>query len=123
MRIIDWISDVCSSDLSARTVVNRSLSSFVVYTEYLLLAAIGLFLASRLGTSFFYTSLLFIFSGLMYNLKPFRTKDKAYLQVISESITTHIRLTLRGTMVYPTTLPPGSLLLAHWTGGGVSKGS
>src|SRR3546814_7486775 len=70
----------------SRTAVNRSLSSFVVYTEYLLLAVIGLFLASRLGTSFFYTSLLFIFSGLMYNLKPFRTKDKAHLDVISESI-------------------------------------
>src|SRR3546814_18482730 len=77
--INEWLDrefDAFHPQKSARTAVNRSLSSFVVYTEYLLLAVIGLFLASRLGTSFFYTSLLFIFSGLMYNLKPFRTKDK-----------------------------------------------
>src|SRR3546814_2109702 len=93
MRISDWSSDVCSSDLS------------------------------RLGTSFFYTSLLFIFSGLMYNLKPFRTKDKAYLDVISESINNPIRLTLGWTMVDPTTLPPSSLLLAYWTGGAFLMGA
>src|SRR3546814_20228386 len=59
----------------------------------------------------------------MYNLKPFRTKDKAYLDVISESINNPIRLTLGWTMVDPTTLPPSSLLLAYWTGGAFLMGA
>src|SRR3546814_18320140 len=59
----------------------------------------------------------------MYNLKPFRTKDKAYLDVISESINNPIRLTLGWTMVDRTTLPPSSLLLAYWTGGAFLMGA
>lgn len=47
-----------------------------------------------------------------------RTKDVAFLDVLSESVNSPIRLTLGWAMVSATTLPPGSLLLAYWMGGG-----
>ncbi len=102
---------------SKRTAVNRSLSPTLVYTEYAILLAIGLISAEIIGDLFFATSVMFALSGVFYNVKPLRTKDRAYLDVISESINNPIRLTLGWTMIDPTGLPPSSLLLAYWGGG------
>ena len=102
---------------SSRTAVNRALSPHLVYLEYAVLALTGIGLAYSLGASFLYMSLLFLASGVIYNVRPLRTKDKAYWDVISESINNPIRLALGWSMIDPTTLPPSSLLLAFWTGG------
>ena len=53
-------------------------------------------------------------SGLVYNVSPIRTKEKVYLDVLSEAVNNPIRLTLGWAMVDSTTLPPSSLLLAYW---------
>jgi 4-hydroxybenzoate polyprenyltransferase len=102
---------------SARTAVHRSLSPTLVYAEYFLLLCIGLLLALQLGALFAWTALAFALSGVTYNVAPVRTKDRVYLDVVSESINNPIRLMLGWTMVDPTTLPPSSLLLAYWMGG------
>jgi hypothetical protein len=44
-------------------------------------------------------------------------KDKAYLDVISESINNPLRLMIGWAMIDPTTLPPVSLIAAYWAGG------
>ena len=46
-----------------------------------------------------------------------RTKDKPYLDVISESINNPLRLTLGWAMIDPTTLPPSSVIILYWAGG------
>lgn len=102
---------------SARTAVHRSLSPTLVYAEYFLLLCIGLLLALQLGALFAWTALAFALSGVAYNVAPVRTKDRVYLDVVSESINNPIRLMLGWAMVDPTTLPPSSLLLAYWMGG------
>jgi hypothetical protein len=48
---------------------------------------------------------------------PLRTKDKPYLDVVSESINNPLRLTIGWVMIDPTTLPPSSVILAYWFGG------
>ena len=78
---------------------------------------IGIALAAWVGTTFLYTSILFLASGIIYNVQPLRSKDRPYLDVISESINNPIRLTLGWAMIDPTTLPPSSLLLGYWTAG------
>jgi len=88
-----------------------------VLLEYLILAGIGLSLAYLLGSYYLVASFLFVASGLIYNVRPIRSKDRPYIDVISESINNPIRLTLGWTMIDPTTLPPSSLLLAYWFGG------
>ncbi|MCF8709010.1 UbiA family prenyltransferase [Rhizorhapis sp. SPR117] len=108
---------------SGRTAVNAELYPSFVYIEYVLLAAVGLLLAFQLSAPFFYTSVLFLFSGLIYNVNPVRTKDRVYLDVISESVNNPIRLMLGWTMIDPTTLPPSSLLLAYWMGGAFLMGA
>jgi 4-hydroxybenzoate polyprenyltransferase len=118
--INEWLDrefDVFHPTKSARAAVQRSLSSNIVYAEYTALALIGMLLALTVGASFFYISCLFLASGLIYNVRPVRSKDLPYLDVISESANNPIRLALGWTMIDPTSLPPSSLLLAYWTAG------
>ncbi len=102
---------------SARTAVQSNLSAPIVYAEYLLLVILGLSLAVQLGALFAWTSTAFVLSGLIYNVPPVRTKDRVYLDVISESINNPIRLMLGWTMIEPYTRAPTTLLLAYWMGG------
>lgn len=101
----------------ARTAVHRSLSAPIIYTEYMLLVIVGLSLAMGLGTVFAWTAVGFVLSGIIYNVMPVRTKDRVYLDVLSESVNNPIRLMLGWAMIAPYTIPPASLLLTYWMGG------
>lgn len=102
---------------SKRPGVARELSANVVIVEYTLLALGGLGLALLVSQLFFIASSLFLASGWFYNVRPIRTKDRVFLDVLSESLNNPLRLTLGWAMVDPHTLPPSSLLLAFWMGG------
>ncbi len=102
---------------SKRPGVARELRASVVIAEYTLLGLGGLGLALGVSKLFFVTSALFLASGWFYNVRPIRTKDRVFLDVLSESLNNPLRLTLGWAMVDPNTLPPSSLLLAFWMGG------
>ncbi|KPH58865.1 UbiA family prenyltransferase [Novosphingobium aerophilum] len=106
-----------------RKAVSLQLSPALVYVEYLAFAGVGLSLAAWMGGSFFVFSIVFLASGLVYNVQPIRSKDRPFLDVISESVNNPIRLTLGWLMIDPSSMPPVSLLLAYWTGGAFLMGS
>ncbi len=93
------------------------LSPAVVIMEYLLLASLGLVLAFFVNGLFFFASAAFVVSGIIYNVKPMRTKDWPYLDVMTEAINNPIRLLLGWTMVSGSTIPPVSFLGTYWLGG------
>lgn len=93
------------------------LNPFLVYLEYAILVAIGLLLANLISPYFLATSVLFMIMGIIYNVPPFRTKERVYLDVLSESVNNPIRLMLGWFMVTSYPLPPSSLLLGYWMGG------
>lgn len=124
--INEWLDrefDAHHPTKSKRAAVACSLSPPLVYLEYVLFAIAGLLLAWQVGTSFLQVSALFLLSGLIYNVRPFRSKDRAFVDVISESINNPIRLTLGWLMIDPVSLPPISLLLAYWAGGAFLMGA
>lgn len=88
-----------------------------VYIEYALLAVVGLSLAYLLTPEFFAFALLLLVMGMLYNIRPFRTKEIAFLDVLSESINNPIRLLLGWSAIVSSQLPPSSILLAYWMGG------
>ncbi len=102
---------------SKRPAVQKEISRTIVVLEYLFLAITGLALATQVSGLYLATSVAFLLSGLAYNVPGVRTKDRVYLDVVSEAINNPIRLTLGWAMVWPQTLPPSSLLLAYWMGG------
>jgi 4-hydroxybenzoate polyprenyltransferase len=100
-----------------RPSVTGNLKVQFVYFEYILFAVAGLSLALSISTYFLITQITFLLMGVLYNVKPFRTKDKVLFDVLSESINNPIRLTLGWFIVTSRSLPPSSLLIGYWMGG------
>jgi len=71
----------------------------------------------------FLTAIVFALQGIVYNVPPIRSKDKLYLDVISESINNPIRLMIGWLMIDPTSLPPTSVVLSYYLGGAFLMGS
>ena len=101
----------------SRPSVSGRITAVGVYVEYGLLAIGGLALAASLNIRVFEASLFLLVMGVLYNVRPFRTKDRAYLDVVSESINNPIRLCMGWLIVIPNHFPPSSLLLGYWFGG------
>jgi 4-hydroxybenzoate polyprenyltransferase len=102
---------------SMRSAVQRQMSGAIVALEWALFVIVGLTCAILSSKLLFLIACLFALQGIVYNVNPMRSKDKAYLDVISESINNPIRLAIGWAIVDPTSLPPGSLILSYWFGG------
>jgi 4-hydroxybenzoate polyprenyltransferase len=102
---------------SKRPAVAKTLSPRLVYAEYAVLTVVGLGLAALVSPALFVTALVFWLSGLIYNVEPLRSKDKAYVDVATEALNNPIRLVLGWVLIAPESLPPASLVIAYWAGG------
>ncbi|QRY67981.1 UbiA family prenyltransferase [Ensifer sp. PDNC004] len=118
--INEWLDrerDAAHPTKSKRRAVVVEMRPGIVYGEYLLLAIGGLLLAAVIGKLFFVTSVLFLISGIVYNVEPIRAKDKPYLDVLTECLNNPIRFLLGWAIVDQVTLPPISVLAAYWMAG------
>ncbi len=84
------------------------------YIEWIFLGILGLSLACFLGLPFFMAALTLWVMGCIYNIPPLRSKDKPYLDVLSESVNNPLRLLLGWYATGILVLPPISLVLAYW---------
>jgi len=105
-----------------RPAVRKQVRMPWVWVEYALLILAGMGLAATVSVGFLAASVLFAVAGIVYNMKPFRTKDRTYLDVVSESVNNPIRLLLGWFMVTESILPPASLVLGYWMGGAFLMG-
>ena len=102
---------------SSRAAPQGMLKARYVYAQYIILAIIGLSAASTINSTFLFLALFLLLMGVFYNVSPFRSKDKPYLDVLSESINNPIRLALGWSVLLPDSLPPLSALMCYWMGG------
>lgn len=102
---------------SERTAVKTQLSGTIIFLEWSGLVAVGLACAFAASKLTLLVACIFALQGIVYNVPPIRTKDKAYLDVISEAINNPLRLMIGWAMIDPTTLPPSSIILTYWAGG------
>ncbi|MFW5700160.1 MAG: UbiA prenyltransferase family protein [Cyclobacteriaceae bacterium] len=110
-----------------RPSVVSDLNRNLVYFEYFLLATTGLLIAYFINIPFFVLSIGLLVSGIIYNVEPIRTKDRAYLDVLSESLNNPLRLMLGWFLISPVNInftdlswviiPPSSMLVSYWMGG------
>lgn len=105
-----------------RPVVSENMKFSLVMVEYVILAAAGLALSLLINKGFLITEIWLLVMGILYNVKPARTKDIPFLDVISESVNNMIRLLLGWFIVTDTSVPPGSILLGYWMGGAFLMG-
>ena len=100
-----------------RPVVSENMKLSYVLIEYALLIVAGLALAFCVSRIFAYMEIWLLVMGVLYNVKPIRTKDIPYLDVLSESINNMIRLLLGWFIITSDYQPPISILIGYWFAG------
>lgn len=115
-----------------RTSVVREVNPAIVYGLYAFLIVTGLGIAYLISMKFFWTSVFLLVMGVIYNVRPIRSKERVYLDVLTESINNPIRFALGWFMVTPAvglymdnrwdleffdSVPPLSIIIAYWMGG------
>lgn len=114
---VDAKSDLVHPLKKNRPAAAGNVKALWVYIEYAVLTVFGLGLASFISKWFLTTAIFFLIMGYLYNVRPFRTKEKAYLDVLSESINNPIRLLFGWFIVTSIVLPPSSFVLGYWMSG------
>jgi decaprenyl-phosphate phosphoribosyltransferase len=113
-----------------RSFVVREVNPKLIYLQYFLLVVAGLGLASLISFNFLIAAIFLLFMGGVYNVPPIRSKERVFLDVLSESINNPIRFAFGWFMVVPavpwsqitvdgffSSLPPLSIVIAYWMGG------
>lgn len=116
-EFLDRNSDPHLPAKSGRTAVQCNLNGSLITLEWLIFIGVGLAAALMASKVMFLATASFGLQGIAYNIRPWRIKDKAYLDVICESLNNPLRLLIGWAMIDPKTLPPGSLILTYWFGG------
>jgi 4-hydroxybenzoate polyprenyltransferase len=88
-----------------------------IIIEYLSLLTLGLALSLYISNFLFYANFLLAIMGIIYNVKPIRSKDIPYIDVLSESFNMAIRLLIGWFLIITTFFPPISLILGYWFAG------
>lgn len=103
---------------SKRPLVEESVKGSVIWILWFILAVVGLSIGFFvIGKEFFFMELWLLVMGILYNVKPIRTKDISYLDVLSESINNSIRFMLGWFIVPVNIILPISIFLGYWMAG------
>jgi 4-hydroxybenzoate polyprenyltransferase len=89
----------------------------IVFAQYCGLAVASLILSFVISVEMGLVISWLLAMGVFYNVRPIRSKDRAYIDVLSESINNPIRFLAGWFAISPVFLPPVSALLAYWMGG------
>ncbi|MFV2005283.1 MAG: UbiA prenyltransferase family protein [Gammaproteobacteria bacterium] len=113
-EILDAETDKKHPEKCKRPVPSGRINIKLAYIEFLLLGAAGVFGSLALGPAFFTSAAILWLMGCAYNIKPVRTKDKPYLDVLSESLNNPLRLLLGWYATGTVLQPPLSLVISYW---------
>jgi decaprenyl-phosphate phosphoribosyltransferase len=116
-EILDAPHDLHHPLKRSRPVPSGLVSLPVAYTEWILLAIVGGALAWTVNWPFFLSAAWLWVMGVLYNVPPIRTKEWAYVDVLSESVNNPIRLLLGWFALVDSHVPPASLAIAYWMAG------
>lgn len=106
-----------------RPVVGGNVKFKYVILEYLMFSALGIACSLFINRLFLFTEIWLLMMGLLYNVKPIRTKDIIFLDVLSESVNNMIRLLLGWFIITDCVFPPVSILIGYWMGGAFLMGT
>jgi len=115
-EVFDVETDTYHPEKKNRSIPSGKVSPTLVITLSVLLYIIGFLLISTLQNAMLSLSLtLLLISGVLYNVKPFRLKDKPYVDFIFEAINNPIRLMIGWySIAKPAHLVPASLVFGFW---------
>ena len=97
-----------------RPMVTQNMNKKIIWAEYIILAILGLLCAYFVSTPFFVVDSTLLIMGILYNVKPIRTKDIPFIDVLSESVNNLLRLLLGWFMITDAYIPPASIMGGYW---------
>jgi decaprenyl-phosphate phosphoribosyltransferase len=113
-EVIDASSDIYHPTKSRRPVPSGHVSIQWAYVQWIVFMIIGVALGLNISIPFAATMFVLWIMGCIYNIPPLRTKDLAYLDVLSEAVNNPLRLLAGWFIVGITAVPPASLLVSYW---------
>jgi 4-hydroxybenzoate polyprenyltransferase len=88
-----------------------------VIISYIIVLFLSLATAKYVSISVVIYTIFLLIMGVIYNVRPIRSKDISYVDVLTEGINNPIRFLIGWAAVIPQTIPPSSILFAYWFGG------
>lgn len=113
-ELLDVESDKFHPLKNNRHLLIQNMNAVFIRIEYVVLLTAGFYFALHVSRYFWVTTIAFGVTGILYNMKPFRTKDKVYWDIISDAFTSPLRVMLGWFIVIKYSFPPTSLLLGFW---------
>jgi 4-hydroxybenzoate polyprenyltransferase len=86
----------------------------LAYAQWIVMMVAGVAIGWTISRPFAATALALWLMGCAYNIKPLRTKDVPYLDVLTESVNNPLRMLLGWYAVAAWLVPPLSLLMCYW---------
>ena len=102
---------------SNRPFVKHSPNTATLLLIYLVVAGAGMGISLSINLTVAWVQMALLISGLIYNVRPFRSKDIPFIDVLTESLNNPLRFLIGWTLVTDTLIPPSSVLIAYWMGG------
>jgi decaprenyl-phosphate phosphoribosyltransferase len=113
-EVLDAPSDLAHPIKHKRPVPSGKVNIPLAYVQWLLLMVVGVFLGYQISTPFAVTVFVLWVMGCVYNIRPVRSKDLPYVDVLSEAVNNPLRMLAGWFIVGSASVAPGSLLLSYW---------
>lgn len=113
-EILDCEKDRYHPVKKNRPVPSGDVNIAIGYCQWIALGIIGLLIANTLGSGVLYSCIGLWIMGCFYNIPPIRTKEKPYLDVLSESVNNPLRLLIGWYATGTELVVPLSLIIAYW---------
>jgi decaprenyl-phosphate phosphoribosyltransferase len=113
-EVLDAPSDLNHPIKHKRPVPSGLVSVPLAYVQWIALMMVGVGLGFMVSKWFGLTVLVLWIMGCIYNIRPLRSKDVPYLDVLSESVNNPLRMLAGWFMVGTAAVAPASLILSYW---------
>ena len=113
-EVLDAPTDLSHPIKRNRPVPSGKVNVPIAFAQWIALGIIGVGIGFIINWQFGLTMVALWVMGCVYNIRPLRSKDQPYLDVLSESINNPLRMLAGWYMTGTTDLPPASLLISYW---------
>jgi decaprenyl-phosphate phosphoribosyltransferase len=113
-EVLDAPSDLSHPIKHTRPVPSGRVNVPLAYVQWLGLMVVGVWLGYLVSVPFAVTVFVLWVMGCIYNIRPVRSKDLPYIDVLSEAVNNPLRMLAGWFIVGTASVAPGSLLLSYW---------
>src|SRR4030066_206902 len=116
-EIVDAPYDCYHPTKQNRPIPSGLVNINIALVQWLILGIMGVLIGLCISYYYALVMIALLVMGCVYNIKPVRSKDIPYVDILTEAINNPIRM-LAGWYIFSNVIvPPASLLFSYWMGG------